>query len=180
MEELKPRQIEKINFARDIALSVLSGRDHKFKVEEKDYFVTALKYGNDYSKKITLLASERHRAYIEFGYKCMKDFITENTDDNYNKINRKLVAARVAFNMGGIQMIDKFSDTVLYQMAKLTMDQCFQVIEYINLNPQNDNSSKLFSKQSVLNAMVKLGFRANPINRTTRIKRWKRFSQASS
>jgi len=113
-------------------------------------------------QKLTLLAIELREGWRQFGCSSMKNFLLTNLGAKYSTLNRRLVAARVENRIGGLKMVGKFNDAPLFQMNKLTKEQCENVLHYILEKTKTLNTKKSVTKNLVVEAMIDLKLKKQP------------------
>lgn len=144
-----------------LTAQALNNKEFKFAKKHKALLITSI---NTYNKKqkLMLLAIELRKGWEEFGGSSMKNFLTKNFENKYSTLNRQLVAARVAYRIGGVNTVDKFSDDSLFQMNKLSKAKCKKVIKYIEEKCGDNYTSKSVTKKSVAEAMLALRLKSSP------------------
>lgn len=126
----------------------------------KQELQTVLERVSSFGKNIgtLLLSVEMSKSHEADDCKTMHSWIKMHFEEDYNKINRYLVSARIAFNIGGSDVIGRYSDSSLGAMNKLTAEQQKKVYSKIKKEHGENPSPKVFTKEAVLLAMEHLGF----------------------
>lgn len=155
-------RIQKFNSEQyELFERALRDKNFKFKKSHKAVVVDSIENASTYQKYI-LLAIELREGWRQFGCSSMKDFLLQNFEDDYSTLNRRLVAARVAHRIGGFKMVDKFNDDPLFQMNKLTKEQCKNVLHYIEEKTGTPNTKKSVTKKMVVEALIALKLKKQP------------------
>ncbi|MEH8019828.1 hypothetical protein [Rheinheimera metallidurans] len=144
-----------------IALMAIKKRDFKFKSDHKHLMVNGL---DDAAKnqKFLLLAIDLRKGWKAFGKNSMKEFIEENFYEQYGTLNRQLVAARVAYRIGKIDAVHKYSDDSMQPMNKLTKEKCLEVMEHVKQQAGTNFTEKSVTKRSIIDAMIHLRLKKPP------------------
>lgn len=138
-----------------IARKAIKTPNFKFKSVHKLLVVNSL---NDAAKnqKLLLLAVDLREGWRAFGKNSMKEFIEDNFHEQYGTLNRQLVAARVAYRIGKIDAVHKYSDDSMQPMNKLTKEKCLEVMDHIKQTAGANFTEKSVTKNSVIEAMIHL------------------------
>ncbi|WP_240224430.1 hypothetical protein [Rheinheimera hassiensis] len=111
---------------------------------------------------IYLLAIDVNKGWENFDCNSMKEFIEKEFPNNYDALNRNLVAARIAVKLGGIKLIGQFSDNALQPLNKLSVEDCIKVMEKVKNNFVGEYDTAKVTKKLVLEAMYKLKLKPRP------------------
>ncbi|HEY9042887.1 MAG TPA: hypothetical protein VIN66_11980 [Rheinheimera sp.] len=103
-----------------------------------------------------LLAIEISNSYEVMNCKNMKELIEKNFDGKYKGLHHHLVAARVAFSIDGIKLIEKYPVNAMRAMKDLSVEQRKAVFNLL-MKKQNATKDKVkVTIKSVQAAITKL------------------------
>lgn len=122
-----------------------------------------LSNNHDITLRVFLFAIDKKRMWELFECKSMKEFMQKHLPRNYDTLNRNLVAARIAFKLGGLKMIGQFSDNALQPLNKLSRAQCRRVMKKVKRDFVGTYDRSKVTKKIVENAMYDLGLKT-PVN----------------
>lgn len=108
-----------------------------------------------------LLAVEQTKSYEEDGCKSMREWMQKKFTQNYDCLNRYLVAARVAYNIGGADAIGKYSNNALEAMNKLKTKEQQKLFQQIREDLGKNFSPEKLTKKVVQDKIKELGFGNN-------------------
>ena len=113
---------------------------------------------------MNLLAIEITNSFEALGFDDMKELIETHFNGKYKKIHHNLTAARVAYSIGGPELIEKFPDDAMRAMTRLSVEQRKAVFEW-HLKEQNANKDTvkvtIKSVQEAINVLYPHKFTAS-------------------
>lgn len=129
------------------------------KFNKKELALIALKVQKEQDNIAkVLLAVDQTKSYEEDGCKSMREWMQKHSSQNYDGLNRYLVAARVAYNIGGADAIGKYSNNALEAMNKLKTKEQQKLFEQIREDLGKNFSPEKLTKKVVQDKIKELGF----------------------